>query len=286
MSADRFRRVSAGRGASWLGRGSNLVGQGGAPMLRVAVWLLVISLLQMIPVVGLPLLVLVTPIVTAGVLTAFRSVSAGRAASGEMVFAAFGDASARRRLLLLGAWLLFGSILSAAILFGALSAQMDLQELLALMSDPEVVENEPQRIFALFEGVNPFWGLAGAAAVFAVTLTGLHFAVPLTWFWSWPPLTALLWSLRAVAANWLAFLAFGAVLIGLVIAAGIAFGLVSTVLTLALGSAGAFLAQLVYVGLTLFVQLLLAAAQWVSFVDVFPAGETGGAPGDDASGPE
>jgi CBS domain containing-hemolysin-like protein len=147
------------------------------------------------------------------------------------------------------------------------------------------MNNEPQRVLAMFEGVNVVGGLAMAALVFLLLLAALYFATPLVFFWQWPVAAALLWSVRAVLTNWTAFLGLVIVFIAIVLAIALVYGLVSAVLSLAFGGAAAFVLQLVSMVMSLFLQLLLAAAQWRAFVRVFP-GEPDEEDGGDEGGIE
>ena len=269
----RISRATFADGTRWLTGGADLLARGGGVMLRVAAWLVVITLIQLIPVIGVPLLVLISPALTAGMLGIFRRLDEGAAARPDQLFDGFRDAAVRTRLLVLGGLLLLG-ILGAVMAVGAwLAPQMDLEALNALMNDPQAMESDPDRLFALFEGVNLFGGLALGALVVGAVLGALYFGVPLVFFWNWPVVAAVLWSLRAVLVNWLAFLGFGLVVFGLLFALGFVFLLTAGLLALALGPAGDFVGQLLSVLVSLFVQLLLAAAQWRAFRQVFPAGD-------------
>lgn len=267
-----IHKASFGDGAGWLIGGGELLGRGGSALMRVVLVLLLISLIQIVPLVGTLALMLVSPALTAGMLNVFRSVEQGAPPGAETVLAGLRDPGRRGPLLMLGVFFVVGVFAAIGALSAWLAPQMDLQALAEFMNDPEALNNEPEQFLALFEGVNVFGGLLLAVIVLAVVLGGLYFAVPLVFFWNWPVLTALVWSLRALLINWLAFLGFGLVVIGVFLLAGITFALVSGIIALALGTAGAFIAQLLSIALSLFLQLLVAAAQWRSFVQVFPAG--------------
>lgn len=270
-----IHKASFGDGAGWLIGGGELLGRGGSALMRVVLVLLLISLIQIVPLVGTLALMLISPALTAGMLNVFRSVEQGAPPGAETVLAGLRDPGRRGPLLMLGVFFVVGILAAIGALSAWLAPQMDLQALAEFMNDPEALNNEPEQFLALFEGVNVFGGLLLAVIVLAIVLGGLYFAVPLVFFWNWPVLTALVWSLRALLINWLAFLGFGLVVIGVFLLAGITFALVSGVIALALGTAGAFIAQLLSIALSLFLQLLVAAAQWRSFVQVFPAGPVG-----------
>ncbi|MDT8450435.1 MAG: BPSS1780 family membrane protein [Wenzhouxiangellaceae bacterium] len=267
-------------GVAWLTGGGNLLARGGGALVRIALFLVVISLLQAVPVVGLALVALITPLVTAGLLNVFRTVEQGGTPGPAHFLAGFTDPAARTGLLMLGVFFVAGLLAAIAALLAWLAPQMDLQAAGQVLSDPNVVNESPERVLALFEGVNLFGGFALAALIFAIVLAAVYFAVPLVFFWRWPVFAALLWSVRATLVNWLAFLGFGLVVFGLLFAVGLVFGLFSGIFSLALGGAGMLVVQLVSIILSLFVQLLLAAAQWRAFVQVFPADS------DDPSGPK
>jgi hypothetical protein len=262
-------------GVAWLTKGADLLARDGSLMLRVAAWLVVITLIQMVPLIGVPLLVLISPALTGGMLGLFRRVDAGQGARPEQVFDGLRDSAVRTRLLTLGGLLLVGLLASVMVVVAWLSPQMDMEALNALMNDPQAMENDPDRLFALFEGVNLFGGLALGAAILGLVLGALYFGVPLVFFWNWPVLAAVLYSLRAVFVNWRAFLGFGAVVIGLLFALGFVFLMTAGLLALALGPVGNFAGQLMSLIVSLFVQLLMAAAQWLAFRQLFPVDADG-----------
>jgi hypothetical protein len=194
MSASpRILRASFSDGVRWLTQGADLLGRDGSLMLRVAAWLVVITLIQMVPVIGVPLLVLISPALTGGMLGLFRRVDAGQPARPEQVFDGLRNPVVRTRLLVLGGFLLIGVFAAVMAVFAWLSPQMDMEALNALMGDPQAMESDPDRLFALFEGVNLFGGFALGAVVMGLVLGALYFGVPLVFFWNWPVIAALLW---------------------------------------------------------------------------------------------
>ena len=281
MRSPHIHRASFGDGTGWLISGGELLSRGGSALLRVVLVLLAISLVQVIPLVGMLALLLISPALTAGMLNVFRTIQEGRTPGIETVLAGLSDGRSRGALLILGAFFLLGLFAAIGALSAWLSPQMDMQALAEFLNDPDAMNNNPEQLLVLFEGVNVFGGLIISALVLALVLGGVYFAVPLVFFWNWPVFTALIWSLRALLVNWLAFLGFGLVVIGVFLLAGITFAVVSGIVTLALGTAGVFIVQLLSMALSLFLQLLVAAAQWRSFVQVFPAGADGGDKPDD-----
>ena len=275
MKSPYIHKATFGDGTGWLISGGELMSRGGSALLRVVLVLLAISLVQVVPLIGTLALMLISPALTAGMLNVFRAIQQRETPGVETVLAGLTDGRRRGALLMLGAFFIIGLLAALGALSAWLAPQMDMQALTELLNDPEAMNDNPEQLLALFQGVNVFGGLALATVVLGLVLGGLYFAVPLVFFWNWPVLTALLWSLRALAINWLAFLGFGLVLVGVFLLAGITFAIISGILSLALGNAGVFIVQLLSMALSLFLQLLVAAAQWRSFVQVFPAGNDG-----------
>jgi len=293
---ERIRKVPFGAGLGWLLDGGELIGRGGSDLLRIAGLLLVLPLLQLLPLIGPLVAALITPLFVAGMLNVSASIERGRGAALPDLLAGFSQSATRGSLVGLGLIWIVGGIAVVGVLVAWLAPQMDLAALAGVLNDRQAMDADPQQhllsIFALFEGVNLFGGLALAATVLAVVLSMVYFAVPLVFFWRWPLFTALVWSLRAVLVNWSAFLAFGLVLFGGVLLLGLVFSLFSGLVALALGQAGAFLSQVALLALGVFVQWVLAAAQWKAFGAVFPtdSGHGGGndaahAPADDDGSP-
>ncbi len=281
-----IKRAAFGDGVSWLTDGANLLARGGASLSRVAVVFLLISLIQIVPMIGPLLLLLISPALSAGLINAFRAVQQSETPRPDHLLAGLVNSETRGRLIGLGVFFLLGSFGSVMILVGWLSAQMDIAALLEYLGNPEAMERNPEQLFAMFQGVSMIPGMLLSAVVFALVLAALYFAVPLVFFWRWPAVAALLFSLRAVLVNWAAFVAFGLVLFGVLVLIGLMFGLVSGLLGLALGGAGNFLAQLLMIMVSLFVQFLAAAAQWRAFFQVFPAGPETDDRGDGQDQPE
>ena len=271
-NSPRIDRASFSDGIGWLGDGGNLMARGGAPLFRVATVLLLFSLLQIIPVIGVPLLLILSPAMTAGMLQVFHNIDGNRGYGPATMLSGLADPGARLRLITIGLVFVAALFLAAMIVVGWISGQTDMEALNRLLADPEAMNEDPMQLFVLLEGVNWFGGVALGAIVFGLMLAATYFAVPLVYFWRWPVLAALLFSLRAVAVNWLAFLGFGFVLIGVLLLTGLMLGVFGGILQLALGSFGAFLVQLLVILISLFIQLLMAAAQWRAFLRVFPVG--------------
>lgn len=280
----RFVKLGFGDGIGWLSRGADLMTQGGRALIGVATLLLLVSLMQWLPVIGVFLLILISPLLTAGLITVFRVVEERGVPTPMMLFAGWRDPSTRMRLLLLGLWFLLGMIAAFASLALWLAPQMDMELLNQAMQNPDALASNPDQLLMLFEGVNIFGGLVIMLVIFAIVLGGLYFAVPLVLFWQWPVFSALIWSLRAMLVNWLAFLGFGLVMVAVFLAAGFMFALIAGILGLALGALGELISQVVMLVVSLFVQLLLAATQWVAFRQIFDSSNPDISSKDDSAG--
>lgn len=262
MSAPGFRRIGFVRGFRWLPAAAELLFSAFAPMAGLAALWLLVSMLAVVPLVGQVALMLMTPALTAGAIGAFAEISAGRRPSPGSLFAAFGHAATRNRLLAIGAFGLGGSVLALAIVAAWLGGQVTPEQLQAAQQSPEALAR-------LLEQLQ--WGplLLVAAAMVALVMAAMYFAIPLVIFERIGTGAALALSLRAVLANWLAFLGLGLATIGLVVAVGFVFGLLTLVLGLALGTAGQVVVQSLFMLAAMLIQVLLAGTQWVAFRDVF-----------------
>lgn len=268
----RIERASFADGIGWLSAGGNLMARGGVPLFRVATVLLLFSLLQVIPIIGVFLLLILSPALTAGMLQVFYDIERSREFGPATMLSGLADAEARSRLVGVGVVFVAGMFLAGLVFVGWISGQTDIEALARVMSDPDAVNQDPMQVLALLEGVNWFGPMAVALVIVGLVLGATYFAVPLVFFWRWPVLAALVFSLRAVLANWIAFLGFGLVVFGVLLLMGLMLSVFGGILQLALGTIGAFLVQLLVILLSLFVQLLMAAAQWRAFLRVFPVG--------------
>jgi hypothetical protein len=201
----------------------------------------------------------------------FYDIERGRPFGPATMLSGLADADARSRLIGIGVVFVAGMFFAGLVFVGWISGQTDIEALSQVLSDPQASQ-DPMQVMALLEGVNWFGPMAVAAVVVGLVLSATYFAVPLVFFWRWPVIAALVFSLRAVLANWIAFLGFGLIVFGVLLLLGLMITVFGTILQLALGTIGAFLLQLLVILLSLFFQLLMAAAQWRAFLRVFPVG--------------
>lgn len=259
----QIRRVGFTRGFRWLVAAAELMGRGGRGLVAVSGLLAIFLLIQVIPLLGPAIVTLITPMLTAGLLIAFHRVTRQQPVTAGTLLAAWYDAGARRGLLVLGLWLMLGSLAAILALGAWLAPQLDIRAL------EQAMANDPEAVFALLQGTSLLGGIAIAGFILTVVLAALYFAVPLTGFAHWPATVAGLFSLRAVVVNWAAFLGLSAGLIVVSVAVVIVFSLVSLVLVLALGEAAQWLTQVLGILVGLFLQVLMAGAQYVAFREVF-----------------
>jgi len=275
MTTPPLHRVGFREGLRWLPTGAELLARHLRPLLGVAsLWLLISLLASLIPGLGQIVLMVLTPLLTAGLLSAFDRARAGADVRPGQLFAAWQDPSRRNALIGLGFVSLAGTFFAAMAFAAWLSAQVDPATLEASLNDPEALAE-------LLRGVSIGGGILLAALIFLAVVAGLFFAVPMVQFGRIGALESLRYSYRAVVSNLPAMLALLLTIIGFALALGFITMLVVSVVSLALGTAGQFIAQLILVAATLFVQVVLSGTQYVAFCAL-----SGWTPGPDPSGPD
>lgn len=274
MSAPNYRKPGFAAGLRWLPAAAEMLFSGFGPLAGLAALWLLVSMIALIPVIGQLAVMLITPLLTAGAIAAFAQVSAGRRPAPTILFAAWGRPNLRNRLLALGAFGILGSLLALLVVAGWLSGQVTPDQIQAAQ------QQSPQAMAEMLEQISFGPMLLVAAAILAVVMAAMYFAIPLVMFRDITTTGALTISLRAVVANWSAFLGFGLVVIAMVVALGLVFGVVMVTLSVALGTAAQMIAQIVFMLVAMMVQVLMAGSQWVAFADIF------GPPGEDRDEPE
>ena len=257
-----MRRIRFGRGLRWLPAGAELIFSNPAPLAGVAALWLLVSLIAVVPVIGQGLLAVLTPLLTAGVLKACADIGAGRRPLPTTLFAAWSDPQKRGSLLLVGLWGIFGSVIAVSILAIWLGAQLEPEQLEAAMASPETLA-------ATLAETAIGGGLILAALAMAVVMASMYFAIPLIMFGRTPVMASLLASVRAVLFNFTAFLGLGIAVVLFVGALGLIMLVLASVLSIALGQLGTMLIQVLFLLMTMFIQMMMAATQYVAFRDVF-----------------
>lgn len=256
------RRVGFAGGLRWLPRGAELLFSGIGPMAGVgALWLL-ISMLTIVPVIGQAIVALITPLLTAGVLAAYADLADGRRPPPTTLLAAWHHPQRRSGLLLVGLFGIAGSMAAVGVLAAWLGTQLSAEQLESAMASPEALA-------ATLTEISLGGGVLASLVIITLVLAAMYFAIPLIMFRRQPVWPSLMASLRAVLVNWAAFLGMGLAVIGLALGLGLIMLLVFAVLGLALGSAGEMIGQVLFLVMTLLVQMLMAGAQFVAFHDVF-----------------
>jgi hypothetical protein len=255
--------------------GAELLARHLRPLIGVAcLWLLILLLASLVPGLGQIVLMVLTPLLTAGLLSAFDRARGGAEVRPGQLFASWRDPNRRNALIGLGFVSLTGTFFAAMAFVAWLSAQVDPATLEATLNDPEALAG-------LLREASIGGGIVLAALIFLAVAAGLFFAVPMVQFGRIGAMESLRYSLRAVLSNLPAMLALLLTIIGFALALGLITVLVVSVVSLALGAAGQFIGQLVLVVATLFVQVVLSGTQYVAFCAV-----SGWTPGPDPAGPD
>lgn len=271
-----IHRVGFRQGLNWLPASAEMMRSGIRPLIGIAALWLLLSLIGFIPVFGQIVIVIITPLLTAGVLLAFDRLGEQRIPAPTTLFAGWHDPERRNSLLVLGLFMMSGAMAAALILFSWLGTQLGQEQMEALLS-----QSSPEAMAEALSGVSIGGGLLLAALVMGLVLAGLYFSVALVMFGRAPALQAFITSIKAALLNWVAFVGYLIALAAIVVALGIILLLITSFLTLALGPIGAFVAQiLLLLGMMLF-QIMLAGAQYLAFSQIF-----GWSPGlEDLDGP-
>ena len=256
------RVVAPARGVRWLAEGWRMfrVAPLGWLALVVGYWL-AMTILSLVPAVGLAAASILVPVFSVGFMTASRAASRGQPVQLAMLFAGF-----RERLpAQLGLGAVYLGTLAVVIGGSALADDGALARWLLTGQRPgdEVLQSDS------FLGA-----IAAAAALYAPVMMMYWFAPLLAAWHGMAPLQALFYSFFASLINWRAFLAYGAAV------AFIMFVLPTALLMLLLFvSGGALRVQPMALVLPLLLIMLptLFASFYASYRDVF-ASQEGGSP--------
>ncbi len=258
----QIRRVRFGQGLRWLPAGAEMLFRSPGPLAGIASLWLLVSLIALVPVIGQGILAVLTPLLTAGVLKAYADISAGRRPIPTTLFAAWQDPQRRGALLLVGLWGICGSLVAVSILAVWLGAQLEPDQLEAAMASPE-------SLAATLAETSIGGGLILAALAMILVMATMYFAIPLVMFARAPVIPSLITSIRAVLANIGAFLGLAMAIVLFVMALGLIMILMTSVLSIALGQFGAVLIQVLFLIMTMFIQMVMAGTQYVAFREIF-----------------
>jgi hypothetical protein len=246
-------------GIAWLVQSVALLRVQPGRLLFIAVLLQLMMGLTQVPMVGF-LLILSVPALSAGVLQAFRVTAEGGRPAPVLLFSPLFSGSHTGRLLSLGALMFAVGILTASLFLSGNEMVLD-PDLLARIEQGDIEALSVLDQDTLHRMVIAF--LIGIS----VSGTLSYMTIPLIWFHDRKLGAALNLGLRALVANWKPFLMLGlgmaALLVPVVLLAGILVGLA--------GSAG--LLSVILMGLVMILllafQLILFATQYCAFRDIF-----------------
>jgi hypothetical protein len=261
MRTDRqpIEVLPAMRGLAWMAGALALLRRQPVRLMLIGLVLQFLMGFSRVGVLAL-LLILAIPAFSAGMMQVMLIVDHGARPPLAMLFAAFSSGGKMLRLVVLGALMLAGGVLSLMIV---LSGSMD-----AL--DPALLARLEAGDIAALDSIDPalirrlmLAMLAGLAVSGSIS----YFAVPLVWFMDLPLGRAIASGLLGMIRNWRAFLVLG-----------LLFGLVAypattlTGLLFAASAAGSPAAPVFTVLMLLVavaIQLVLFGAQYVSFSEIF-----------------
>ncbi len=262
MKSIPIHKVGFRAGLKWLPVTAELLFSGLGPLMAVAsLWLLISLVASLIPLIGQLALMVLAPMLTAGLMVAFDRLRTGNRPAPSTLFVGWVNPGKRLALLGLGMWSLTGTLVAAAVLVGWLGAQIDPATLEAGLKDPEALAQALRD--TSFGG-----GIVLALAIFLLVIASLFFAVPLVMFAGVPAMAAIRFSMAACLRNLPAMIGLLLAVMILAMGLGLILGVVVSFLSLALGQLGSMVSQLVFLVATLFFQILLAGVQYVAFSQV------------------
>lgn len=263
-----FRRLGPAEGWRWLGQAAELMARAPRSILLLAAAWLAISLISMVPLLGPISLIILTPLLTAGVISAFIAIGRGEHPPPATLFMAFHRPVLRRRLLQLGLLHLLAILIIAIVLATGLGNHLSPEMLEAAAQSPEAMAE------LLLELLPPLMSLAPIVLLLAaLMMTMFYLAVPLLMFTSLPLPALLLHGLRAVLANWLAFLGLAAALLLTAAALTFLLALASLIFAVSLGPFAHIPVQLLFITAAMGMQLLMAGIKWIAFMALFGPSE-------------
>lgn len=258
------RRVNPGRGLRWLIESAEITGRHIQPLAGVAVVWVLISLIGFLPVIGGLVMVLIGPLLSAGLVAAFHFLEQGRRPSPGILFEGWRRTASRGPLLRLGLFVLLGILLALILASILLGSQMSLEAMQAL------AEAGPQERIRLLQGVNPWPAMLVAFAIMLVVMAGLYLAVPLALINAIGTIRGLRASWNACLANLPAMIVLVLSLFGVGLCAGVILVLVGMIVSIALPeNTAAMVMQIPTLILGVIIQVVFAGAQYRAWRDIF-----------------
>jgi hypothetical protein len=253
----RARIVAASRGASWLGEGLRLFAA--APfawLFLIAAYYFMVLVASLVPVLGFVAVGLTTPAFSVGFMAAARAAASRARPELPLLFEGFRH-NLRPQLVLGALYLAFVGLIVAGV---ALSDDGTLRSVLAARRARETVGDVSGVLLTL--GV--------AAVVYAAGMTVFWFAPVLASWHGLPAVKSLFFSVAACLMNWRAFLVYGAIAAGAIIAIP---WVVVTLLVLLTGGAARGATPGALLPFVLLFLPPLYASFYASYRDVFTAQE-------------
>ncbi len=259
------------QGLAWLGQAWALFSRARMPwVLLLMTYYLVMMLVDLVPLVGQLAVPLIKPVFAVGFLAAAWTQERGGAPQVRDLFQGF-----RSNLpALLGIGVAFVLGITAAVMSTMLVDGGKLLDTLTAPAPASAAERDAWAagLSATLADTRTQLAMAVAVAVAAPALAAVWFAPGLVVFQDLPARQALAWSLRAALANWrpLAVYALGVFALG-----GALPGLAVALLALIVPpSAATVLALAILLPYAFFLAATLHVSDYVSYRDVFHAGET------------
>lgn len=251
--------INAKRGWDWLMQSGDIIGEyRGAFFIIALVWSALLYL-QVIPIIGEIIFVLLMPVLQAGAMYAVAKAGNKQEPKLGDLFV-FLNSSRRSVMLLLGAILLLCFFIAAIIL-----------SLMVTTLFPEITQLQNIENIQI-EKINlaDFWlFLCVTLVMIAFVSLAIFFAIPRVAFDHQSPVSALSESIRAGLKNWRALLCFGLAQIVVSFAAILILLIFSFVITLVLGEAGLIIQSILTNLLFMMLQLLVCGGQYLAWQDVF-----------------
>lgn len=265
----QIRKVSPGRGLRWLMESADRTGRHLGSLAGVAVVWVLVSLIGFIPVIGGLVMILIGPLLTAGLIAAFHLLEGGRRPGPGTLFEGWRRQGARGSLLVLGGFVLLGVILAVLAVAVLLAGQIPMEEMQRLS---QLQAGDP---VDLPENLTLWPALAAVLVIMIGVVAGIYFAVPLVLLEGTGAGRALATSWKACLRNLPAMVVMALCILGIGLAAALMLVVVGMIVSIALpANIAGIIMQIPALLLGVTIQLVFAGGQYRAWLDVF-ADESG-----------
>ena len=257
--------VPASRGIAWIMQSWSLLRMQAGRLLIIAFLMQLLLGLTQVPLLGI-LVIISVPGLNAGILEAFRVTGHGGQPALSLLFMPLSSTRHRGRFFALGALVFAVGVLCISILLPA-GEQMPDQELMSRLQQGDV------DAVAMLDP--DYLGRMVMAFLVGVAISGTisYFTIPLVWFHDRKVLPALLEGLKAMVANWKAFLVLGFGLLSISVPVALLVGFLFSM------AGGGGIVSIIVMGfvmaLLLLFQLMLFGTQYCSAREIFGEADTG-----------